>query len=181
MGQSKQLLDVNGEPLLRCMCRTVLASSVKHVAVVLGSYAEHHRQVIGDLEVDVIDNPEWAKGMGNSLKAGLKGVLSKDSSIPGIVVMVCDQPKVDNGLINKIISAHERTGKPLVACRYDQTVGVPAFFGKKYFDALASLEDDHGAKAILLRNPDDVAIIDFPEGKVDLDTMSDYKNFINHT
>ena len=53
------------------------------------------------------------------------------------------------------------------------------FFIKKYFGELAKLRGDVGAKNIIQQNMHDVATIQFPEGKIDIDTEEDYEALKN--
>ena len=51
MGTSKQLLPVDGEPLLFRTTRSALQSLASHVTIVLGSNEKDHRNIIKDLKV----------------------------------------------------------------------------------------------------------------------------------
>jgi CTP:molybdopterin cytidylyltransferase MocA len=51
-------------------------------------------------------------------------------------------------------------------------------FHKSYFRKLRSLSDDEGAKKLITGNSSDVAIVPFPGGEIDLDTMEDYRAFL---
>ena len=66
-----------------------------------------------------------------------------------------------------------------MASYYSNTAGVPALFKKKLFDQLLSIADREGAKSILQKNEDEITTIEFPGGETDLDTPSDYENFIS--
>src|SRR5690349_16891707 len=118
MGTSKQLLPVNGEPLLLRAVRSALQSLGSHVTVVLGSNEKDHRDVIKDLKVDIIENRNWQMGMGNSLKAGVKHIRSRRSNTVGIIVMVCDQPAITAKHLNELIRVYEESGKAIVASHY---------------------------------------------------------------
>jgi molybdenum cofactor cytidylyltransferase len=177
MGQSKQLLELNGEPLLRNAVNVALASDVKKVVVVLGAFEKEHKKIIQDLPVNIIHNPRWETGMGSSLKAGLNYLIHVDPKLSGTVILVCDQPLLQAGHIKSLIETNQKTKKAIVASRYAQTLGVPAFFEKKYFSELLSLGDPQGAKKVIQQHPEDVSPMDFPEGKIDLDTPEDYQGF----
>jgi molybdenum cofactor cytidylyltransferase len=45
------------------------------------------------------------------------------------------------------------------------------------FDELSKLDDQSGAKRLLMKNPNNVATIPWPEGAVDLDTPKDWRDF----
>jgi molybdenum cofactor cytidylyltransferase len=179
LGQSKQLLLINGEPLLLKSVNTALESGVKKVLVVLGANDFEHRQVIEKLPVEIIFNSTWQKGMGNSLKAGLSHLLKMDSKIDGVITMVSDQPLITSTHLKKLIEAFKQTKKPIVASFYSEAVGVPALFEKSLFEKILNMRDEHGAKKVINQDLDIVATVDFPEGAIDIDTEDDVKKFLS--
>ena len=179
MGQSKQLLPVDGEPLLSWSVKVAIDSGLANIAVVLGANEKEHRKLIAGLPIQVISNSTWEKGIGNSLKAGVENMIRDKPTINGVVIMVCDQPRVSAGHIKNLLARHEETAKPIIASGYGQSAGVPAFFENRYFPALLKLDDNQGAKQLILKNHADMDIVDFPEGLTDLDTKEDYLKYIN--
>lgn len=179
MGKSKQRLVVNEQPLLR---KTVLAASESKATnnvVVLGCEEDKNKQIINDLFVEIIVNELWAKGMGTSLKRGMDEVAQKFPSSDAVLIMVCDQPLIIAKHINALIDSYVKTKKPIVASSYAGTLGVPVVFDSKYFESIGALEDDEGAKKIILQNRDETASVDFSAGVIDLDTPEDYQEFLS--
>jgi len=179
MGQSKQLLLIGNEYLLLRSVKAALASSFENIIVVLGAQEEKHRSVIDHLPVQVISNPDWAKGMGNSLKAGLNYLLAIQPDVQATVIMVCDQPMLTSSHLDKLISVYKTTKKSIIASHYSNSPGVPALFDKSLFPELLAIADEAGAKKIINKHPDSVVSVNFPEGAVDLDTTEEYENFKN--
>ncbi len=177
MGQSKQLLDIEGEPLLRRTTRVALSSKPAHSIVVLGSNNKEHNNVIKDLPVEIISNPNWQKGIGSSLKMGLHYLIQIAPQTEAAIILVCDQPLLKTDHIQKLKRKFELTRALIVASAYANTLGVPALFEKSMFQSLSTLADDQGAKKIIQQNLSHVAAVPFPEGVVDLDTPTDYVNF----
>ena len=180
MGQSKQMLEVNGEKLLEKTVTTVLASQIREVVVVLGADAEQHSKVLTPFAVSIVFNDQWKKGMGSSIKAGLRYITSTGSSCDAVIIFVCDQPMLMPDTVSSIVQRFEQTNKPVVASGYSNVPGVPVLFAKSYFPKLEQLPDDHGAKRIIQQNPSDAVIVPFPGGEIDLDTMEDYKAFLQN-
>lgn len=177
MGQSKQLLDVGGELLLVKTIQTVLRAGLQNVTVVLGANEHAHREVMKDLPVDVVTNPDWKRGMGSSIKTGLNDILSRHPGTDAVIIFVCDQPMLSDDIIKNIIQKHTETKKPVIASEYSNVPGVPVLFDKSYFEVLMKLPDSEGAKKIILKNPGDVTLVPFAGGEVDLDTMADYEAY----
>jgi molybdenum cofactor cytidylyltransferase len=95
-----------------------------------------------------------------------------------VILSVCDQPLLSSDLIRELIKTYYREQKKIVASLHSGEPGVPALFDAAYFEKLASLPDNQGAKKLILENPSDAAVVPFPGGEIDLDTMQDYERFI---
>ena len=85
---------------------------------------------------------------------------------------------VDASVIAGLRAKHTETKKPIIASRYAQTLGIPALFARDYFDQLSALDDDAGAKQIILNHVNDVAEYPFPDGAIDIDTVADYERLV---
>ncbi|HEX4849884.1 MAG TPA: nucleotidyltransferase family protein, partial [Puia sp.] len=175
LGQPKQLLLVNGKPLIVQMADVAFDSHCDQVFVVLGAYQE---AIIGNLDQSrliIIPNPIWEEGVASSIRIGVAEALKKLPSLSGIVFMTCDQPFVSSSLINNLIERKEKTAKPMVASAYRDTMGIPAIFDKQYFPDLMKLKGQEGAKKIFTAHRGSVETISFPQGYIDIDTWEDFQ------
>lgn len=177
MGESKQLLIIDGQPLLRRTIKVALDANPDNLIVVLGSNFEEHQKVISDLPVEIVYNENWEKGMGNSIKSGLNHLLRISPSANAVIILVCDQPMLTADHLKKLQEKFLQFKKPVAAMTYSGTFGVPAIFDKCLFDDLLSLSDSMGAKMIIKENSNNITMIPFSEGSLDLDTPNDYLKF----
>lgn len=175
LGQSKQLIEVNGVPLLLKSALAALDAKYSHVVVVLGAQADLHKKTIAHLPVEIITHTEWKKGMGSSLKAGLQHVIKSRPHTNAVVVMVCDQPLLTSVHLATLRDKYEKTSGLLVASRYGKTTGVPALFDRTFFSELLQIKDSEGARVVIERNARLVATIDWAEGQFDIDTPEDLR------
>ena len=173
LGQSKQLILVDGKTLLEKSALAAINSGAQHVVVVLGAQAALHKKAIENLPVEIIINEEWEKGMGNSLKAGLKYLVTKYPETEAVIVMVCDQPFLSSEHLKKLITSFQKNPAGIVASSYNQTKGVPALFSRSMFDQLFKLEDIQGARKVIQFHQGSIQLIEFPKGEIDLDTPED--------
>jgi molybdenum cofactor cytidylyltransferase len=178
MGQSKQLLDVRGKPLLLHSTKAALDSGAKSINIILGANEQPHREVIKQLPVDIISNHFWKSGMGSSIKAGLNHLVRKHSDTEAVIIMVCDQPAITSIHLQNLIRKFEETRSPIVASYYSSTAGVPALFSRSFFSNILMLKDDQGAKKIIEQFPEQVQKVEFPGGSMDLDTGEDYQKYL---
>ena len=166
MGQSKQLLEIDGEPLLRRMAKVALGVDPDELIVVLGSNREEHQKVTEDLAVKTVYNSNWQKGIGSSIKTGVYHLLQQLPSANAAMILVCDQPLLTTFHLKKLKHAFISSVTPVVAMVYSDTVGVPAIFAKSLFDDLIKLPDDKGAKLVIEKSSP-LLTIPFPEGSID--------------
>ena len=175
LGRPKQLIQFRGKSLI---LRTVDAASevgCSPVTVVLGRDRKKIEDELAGTRVAIVKNENWRAGIGTSIRAGVQNLLSQTSNLEGIVLLVCDQPFADAGVIKGLIGLRQKTNKSIVASAYAETLGVPAFFDHSCFEELLALSDDSGAKSIILRDRKRVAELRFPEGNIDIDTEEDYE------
>ena len=178
LGRSKQLLKVDGEPLLVRAVRTAMASGAAKTVVVLGANAAVHHETIKEYPVEVMVNAGWEKGMGHSLKAGLVHLITCAPETQAVLIMVCDQPMLEVSHLQQLILELGRSEKSIIASAYNGSPGVPAIFTYNHFEELLHLDDQHGAKKIILQHQQTIGLIDFPGGSIDLDTPEDYERFL---
>jgi molybdenum cofactor cytidylyltransferase len=181
MGQSKQLLSIDGKPLLLKSAEAVLGVCANKTIVVLGSGEQAHRKIIDHLPLEIISNPDWEKGMGTSIRRGLTSALELVQGMEAVMIVVCDQPLITSGHLKNLIGKYKSTKNAIVASAYANTIGVPALFDQSLFQQLLAVEDGQGAKKILLDHADSVLSIDFPDGAVDLDTPEDFRDFLKRS
>jgi len=179
LGEPKQLLQFRGETLLRRSAKTAVAVS-NRVVVTLGARVELTRREIEDLPVEAVENKDWKTGMSGSIKIGLEKLATEADKLKAVIVMVCDQPFVNEDLLEKIISKYEEADSPIVACEYENTLGVPALFAERLFPELLALDARTGAKQLIKKYRAQTAIVSFPEGAFDVDTPADYENLMKN-
>jgi molybdenum cofactor cytidylyltransferase len=177
LGQPKQLLQFGGQSLVRRAVAAALGADCAPVAVVLGAEAERLKRELVDLEIVFVPNEDWPRGIGSSIRRGVAALRDCNA----IAILACDQPHVDQNVLKNLIRTQPETQKPIVACAYSATLGIPALFVRDYFDRLLSLADEEGAKALIKAQPHDVASVDFPRGAIDIDTPADYRNLADES
>ncbi|HXQ81420.1 MAG TPA: nucleotidyltransferase family protein [Opitutaceae bacterium] len=178
MGAVKQLLELEGRPLIVRAVDAALGAPASPVVVVLGADAERVRAPIARHPVSVVVNPEWSSGIASSIRAGMAALLAADPGLDAVLVALCDQPALSPEIIGRLAGLHRATGR-IAAARYDGRNGAPAVFGRRHFAALGSLEGDAGARRLLNGSPGSVAAADIPEMGVDLDTPADCKAWMS--
>lgn len=174
MGEPKQLLTLDGQPMLLRVVQTVLESSAWPVVVVLGANAPAIRPLLARHPVLVAENSAWIEGMASSLRTGIAVLQQFSRRIDAALVLLCDQPALTTETLNRLIAQHRATGHDIVAARYNGRNGAPALFSRKHFSAISLLTGEEGARSLLNSASSSVFPIEMPELAVDLDTPADY-------
>ena len=71
---NKLIAEIGGKPLVRIAAEQALASRAKPVIVVTGHERERVELALAGLPVRFVHNPDYADGLGTSLKAGIAAV-----------------------------------------------------------------------------------------------------------
>ncbi|HSJ68719.1 MAG TPA: nucleotidyltransferase family protein [Anditalea sp.] len=178
LGYPKQLLEYEGRSLLQISIDAADLCEADSKILVLGANHEDIVNTIDLKSVKLTVNQEWGLGMSKSLEVALRQLLNQDPALDQVLVLLCDQPYVTSSLLNAMIATQATTGKGIVACKYQETLGVPVLFEKKYFNELLDLSGNMGAKKLVYKHNDDLSTVFFPEGKIDIDTKEDYDRLL---
>ena len=176
MGSPKQLLTVDGLPLVVRAVEAALASPAWPVVVVLGADAERIKPVLAHHPVLIAENPAWSEGMASSVRAGIALLVQFSRSLDAALVALCDQPALSAESIARLVAAQRATGRGIAAARYRERNGAPALFLREHFASLAALTGEEGARPLLNDDPDKVASVNMPEFEKDIDTPGDYES-----
>ncbi|MDB4989161.1 MAG: hypothetical protein JWN04_4339 [Myxococcaceae bacterium] len=169
MGQPKQLLRIDGQPLIRRIVQICCASRCDQAAVVLGAHADEVQEVIGDARVTVLQNDVWSEGMSSSLHVAVHW--AQQVGADALLIAACDQPFLTVDHLDALCAAYVCEQRS-IASAYNETLGVPALVEAKLFEQLLAIRGDRGA-AIVLRRETDIGQIAWPDGALDLDTPQD--------
>ncbi len=177
LGRPKQLIDYQGNPLVRHIAEVALAAQLDSLTIVTGAHSEKVNAALKGLSVQIRDNEDWARGMGSSIAAGAKSILAKHPDATGILILLSDQPNITSEHLLNLQNVFERKGAYLAVSAYKDTFGVPALVGRNFFDDLLKLEGDQGAKQIFIKEVIPDMQVAFPDAALDIDTPEDLAKF----
>ena len=169
-GPNKLLAEIRGRPLVRIVVEEAVASHAKPVIVVVGHERGEVEKALAGLPVQFVHNPDFAQGLGTSLKAGIAAV---PAEADGAIVCLADMPQVDASLLNRLIAAFDPDrGALIVMPTAEGRRGNPVLWSRRFFPDLMAIEGDVGARHFIGRYSE--AAVEVPlEGKaalVDVDT-----------
>jgi CTP:molybdopterin cytidylyltransferase MocA len=167
MGGPKALLrDARGVPFLDRSVGALLDGGCAGVTVVLGADAEAARALLdeagwtADDAVQVVLAPDWASGMGASLRAGLAALEPSAADVVGVLVSLVDLPDVGEPVVRRLLDRPVRP-ETLARASYDGHVGHPVLIGRAHWAGVTgSAGGDRGARDYLAEHRDDVELVE---------------------
>ncbi|MBL7761082.1 MAG: nucleotidyltransferase family protein [Sediminibacterium sp.] len=178
MGKAKMLLPYQGITILEQLISELKTVAPQSICLVTGKYHEAITQTIGDPAISLVYNKAWSNGMAGSIQAGMKALLQQIPDLDLVWIVVGDQPFLCKSVLQEMLRMHQETHKGIVAAQYKGIAGTPVLFSAVYFAALQKLSGDKGARVILQEHPEDIALVAFPQGELDIDTPEDYERFL---
>ena len=123
LGQPKQLVRLDGRPLLHTMVSHAVAVAGHAVTVVVGAHARELAMLLKHSPASVIVNRYWQEGIGASIRCGIAAL---PPACDAVLVMLADQVGVSSDDLRRLVSAWKRQDNSIIAGLYSGTVGVPA-------------------------------------------------------
>ena len=183
MGQPKQLLRWQGEPLVTRAARIALESGASETVVVTGAVAEQVEAALGPLReagrgrLRVVFNPNWQDGQAGSVHAAVEAL---PAACEAALFLPVDQPRLPAALLRRLWQRW-RGGSDLAAVTVDGAVrGAPGLFDRRFFGQLRQVQGDGGGGRLLRRHAGEVSAIEAPEEWLaDVDTPEDWRTAVD--
>lgn len=171
MGRDKRRVLFEGRAVLEVTVAGLRHAGLQPIVVILepGSPC---RDLPGLAGVEIVVNPEPARGMLSSIRCGLSAL---PAAADAAAVLPGDHPFVPPAAISALISAFQERRPLLLAPRFSGRQGHPLFLSRALFDEAAACDDSTGLRQLVRRRRDDLLLLDldFPGADQDLDVPAD--------
>ncbi len=157
MGTPKALLyDDQGRSFLERSLGVLGEGGCDSLCVVLGAGADEAAAIIEGAgsrpAANVVLAPDWAEGMGASLRAGLRA--AADTVADCALVSLVDLPDVGATVVARVLEQAPPGRAVLARASYDGVPGHPVLIGREHWDGVvASARGDRGARDYLREHP----------------------------
>ena len=169
-GSTKQLVRVNGRPLMHTIVSRAVELAGHSVTVVLGAHAGELAPLLKHSPVSVAVNRDWSEGIASSIREGLSHA---PAAADGVLIVLADQAAVTTEDLRRLAGAWRRNTASIAAAQYAGGVGVPAIFPRWCFRELNELRGDRGAQLLLQRHADRLVRLPMPSAELDIDRPED--------
>jgi molybdenum cofactor cytidylyltransferase len=169
-GSPKQLVRMDGRPLLHAVVTRAVEVAGHSVTVVLGAHAGDLSALLRHTPASTVVNRDWQEGIASSIRAGMSQL---PGAADGVLLMLADQPSVTADDLRRLAGAWRRQPDTIVAAQYSGITGVPAIFPRWALRDLAELRGDRGAQILLQRYIDRVSRLRMVSAALDIDRPED--------
>lgn len=168
-GPNKLLAQFHGEPLVRRVAESALASEAVGVTVVTGHQTERVHAALDGLDVSFAANPDFASGLASSLKAGIAAI---PEGAAGALILLADMPQIEAADLDRLIDAFRHAGgRAIVRATHNGKRGNPVILPRAVFDEVARIDGDTGARHIIEAGIADVLDVELGRSaSLDVDT-----------
>ena len=183
MGQPKQLLRWQGEPLVTRAARIALQSGASEAIVISGAVSEQVEAALEPLRRDsggrlrLVFNADWQEGQAGSVRVAVEAL---PAACEAALFLPVDQPRLPAALLRRLWQTW-RGGSDLAAVAVGGAIrGAPALFDRRYFGLLKRVEGDRGGGMLLQRHAADISAIETPgHWLADVDTPEDWRTAVD--
>jgi molybdenum cofactor cytidylyltransferase len=170
-GATKQLVMVDGKPLVLHAVDALRGARIDEIIVVTGHDAENVEAVL-PTDVVVVRNAAYRDGQAISLGAGLHRL---DPASEAAVILMADQPGVTAADVDALVDGFAATRSQIVRLSYTEGPG-PALLSREIYGEAGHLHGDAGARVLIASHPNWVweVPIDRPSPR-DVDTPDDLR------
>ncbi|MEV7796709.1 nucleotidyltransferase family protein [Streptomyces sp. NPDC087512] len=175
-GRPKALLAHRGHPLVEHAVGVLRAAGCARVHVVLGARAGDVRARAALEGCVLVDNPQWERGMGTSLRAGLASLTGTGAR--AALVSLVDQPGIGAEAMARVRAAY-RDETSLVSAAYAGVRGHPVLLGAAHWaEVAATASGDRGARAYLREHEAEITLVECGDiaRPYDIDTEADLRH-----
>lgn len=166
-GRPKALVSHRGVRWVEHAAAVLADGGCSPVAVVLGAASATVRAEVPLAGRVVVDNPDWATGMGSSLRVGLDALTGADA----VVVLPVDTPGVTAAAVARFVAL--ASASALARASYAGVPGHPVLIGADHWPGVSAAATGdagardylraHGAVAVPCEDVADGADVDRPE------------------
>jgi molybdenum cofactor cytidylyltransferase len=156
-GSPKALAEYQGRRIIENLQRTLLASKLDEIIVVLGAHCDQIKpHVLNHKKIKVVYNKDHKFGQTSSVKTGLNAI-SPTTEATGLLPV--DFPCVKTETIDRLIDVFIKIKPAILIPTCGGKKGHPPFFHNKLTPQFLSLPDDHGVNTAVRQHVKEIVLL----------------------
>lgn len=171
MGMCKQLLPLEGKPVIRHCLDSLLEGGISDIFVVIGTQGYLIAEAIRDYPVTVVRTSDPDGDMAASVRTGRAALPSTAS---GVMITLADHPLISPRTVELLAATHHTERDRIIIPVHDGKKGHPTLFPRHILDELT---ETGILRDLVTRNPDRLRLVAVPDQgvRLDMDTPEDYQ------
>ena len=180
--KNKLLLPYKGKAVIAHVVEAILASDVHQVHVVVGHEQDRVRTALQGYSVSFVENPDYAQGMGTSIRAGVRHA---KEDVAGYMICLSDLPLITadeySHLADAFLTQYKENAHSITVPRFEGQRGNPVTLSSVYRPAMLSHQGIMGCRGIVKQHPEHVAFVEMSTDNVlrDVDTPEAYQGLLS--
>lgn len=169
LGFNKLTVSIDGESVIRRSVKPFLSPELHKVFVVTGNDRESVEKELEGLDVRLIHNPEYRKGMSTSIRAAMPLLENSDA----ILFHLGDKPFVTSRSVDSILNKYREGKAKIVLPLFEEKIGHPVMINARLLRGeIGMLHGDSGLREVIEKYRQDVVSIEGDTGSLcDIDTI----------
>jgi len=174
-GSPKLLMPFGHSTVLGSVIGALTAAEIAPIIVVTGPDAAAIEATLRGEPVQVVRNPDPARGMVSSIRVGVEAL---PDTLNRFVIALGDQPRIRTQDISRLLQAHRSSGKGIALPTFRGKRGHPVLFDSSYRLAILALGDDQTLRDLIHAHRDDCVEVDCDSDAYvrDIDTQEQYRD-----
>jgi len=181
----KQLAVVNQQTLVEHCFGQLMKSDIAAPMLVLAKENEHILSKVAIPMNHVIIAKSSTEGLGASIADAIRHVIEENRALAKIklpttshvVIALGDQINLTADDYRQLYQASIDNPSKIICASSKVGMSPPVIFPQKYFEELAHLSGDEGAKAVLKQHFEQVLPVTVNNAEFDIDTEEDYQSW----
>lgn len=171
---NKLTLPVAGRPLLRRTAELLLRANLHEVVVVLGHEEQTARDLLHDLPLRLVVNPDYREGQMTSVHCGMAAL---QRPCDAVLVCLADLPLLEVTDLEALMQAFADCPTSILVPTYQGARGNPIVLDHDQRQRILAGERNLGCKRLIEKNPELVTALEMDADHVvfDLDTEDAYR------
>ncbi len=175
-GPNKLLLPFRGRTVFETTLEQLCAADIGDVFVVSGHQRNELLPLLTGFAVQEIFNPDYARGMTSSIRAGVRSAVNERP----YMICLADMPMISTAsyklLATSFLNIYSHDPSAILLPRFGQSRGNPVLFADSYREAILQHSDPEGCRGIVQANEQHLHWVQMPDDGIlrDLDTPNDY-------
>lgn len=182
MGESKALLDADGDPFLGRVVESLRQGGCAAVLTVVRDVSDPVGLLARELGAEVVHNPDPSDGPISSVRAAIQVLNTDERPVDAIAICPVDHPTILPDTVSALIGAFAETRAPIVVPTHESRSGHPILFDRALFGELLEPSLPKGARTVTSRHLNALLRVPVLDAgiRLDLDTPEDYQRHFGH-